>query len=100
METLEKEKPKHLISIDLSSATIGQIAEEIQRYIIAERKQEVSIHAKPYISAMLHLRTVDDTYGDDNGRSIISYFLSNAQYLRGPAIKAIKDELKERLKQK
>lgn len=53
--------------------------------------------AVPYLDAMLSLDNVDSAYGADTGRSIVTYFLSNAATYRGPVAKAIKAELKRRL---
>lgn len=54
--------------------------------------------AVPYLSAMSALETVDDAYGYDSGRSIVMYFLGNARGWRGDVAKAVKAELKRRLK--
>jgi hypothetical protein len=50
--------------------------------------------AAPYLNAMQRLETVDDSYGADDGRSIVLYFLANASTWRGPVAKRIKAELK------
>ena len=42
--------------------------------------------------------SVANNYGLDSGRSIVQYFLSNAQSWRGPVAKAVKAELKKRVK--
>jgi len=59
--------------------------------------QKVSQHALPYLRAMARLRTVQDSYGADDGRSVVLYFLCNAQGFRGPRAKELKNELKEHL---
>ena len=51
-------------------------------------------HAKPYVEAMSHLRTIDDDYYYDSGRSVVLYLLANLQYWRGDTARAIKAELK------
>jgi hypothetical protein len=51
--------------------------------------------AKPYLSAMLSLDSIDDKYGLDDARNIILYFLSNAKTFRGEKAKALKLELKQ-----
>ena len=51
--------------------------------------------AVPYLSAMAELHGVDETYGYDNGRSIVLYFLSNATSWRGATARRVKAELKE-----
>lgn len=56
--------------------------------------KNVNYAAKPYLSAMLQLQGIDDDYGADSARSIVSYFLSNARSWRGDVAKRIKAELK------
>lgn len=69
----------------------------IAREIRANWKN-VSYCAAPYLNAMSYLNSVDDKYILDSGRSIVSYFLSNAGSWRGETAKRIKAELKEMLK--
>jgi hypothetical protein len=69
--------------------------------IAADIRQDwknVYFGAVPYLEAMRGLDTVNDKYGQDNARSIVLYFLSNARAWRGPAAKAIKAELNAMLK--
>ncbi|HEX5093743.1 MAG TPA: hypothetical protein VFV84_13735 [Burkholderiales bacterium] len=54
--------------------------------------------AVPYLDALATLRTVADAYGCDDGRSIVLYFLANANGWRGPVARAVKAELKARAK--
>jgi hypothetical protein len=54
--------------------------------------------AAPYLRAMADLDSIDDAYGHDAGRGIVSYFLANASTWRGPVARAIKAELKDMLK--
>ena len=54
--------------------------------------------AVPYLNAMLCLGSASDSYGMDDARSIINYFLCNASTFRGPEAKALKAELKAHLK--
>lgn len=51
--------------------------------------------ALPYMRAMLSLESMQSAYGQDNARSIVLYFLSNAATWRGAAAKRIKAELRE-----
>jgi hypothetical protein len=55
--------------------------------------------AIPYVQAMSSLDTLDSTYISDTGRSIVTYFLSNAQTWRGGNARLIKAELRRRLKE-
>ena len=57
----------------------------------------VNYAAKPYLEAMLSLDSVDDRYGMDSGRSVVSYFLGNASSFRGEDARRIKAELKAML---
>jgi len=50
--------------------------------------------AVPYIQAMGYLVEVTDYYGEDLGRHIVAYFLSNASTWRGPVARRVKAELK------
>ena len=58
---------------------------------------KVNYAAKPYLSAMGELTSVDDKYGCDSGRSVVRYFLSNATTWRGEDARRIKAELKSML---
>lgn len=80
---------------DLSKLAIYEIAGIIQR-----DWSKVNYGALPYLQAMHSLETINDTYGLDSGKSIVIYFLSNATTYRGETAKAVKAELKRRLKQK
>jgi hypothetical protein len=50
--------------------------------------------AVPYLAAMQSLDTIDDDYGYDDARSIILYFMANANTWRGAKAREIKAELK------
>ena len=51
--------------------------------------------AVPYIQALASLGSIRDSYGHDDGRSMVLYFLANAGTWRGPDAKRIKAELKQ-----
>lgn len=55
--------------------------------------------AVPYLRAMFSLDKIGDSYGYDDGREIVLYFLSNATTWRGPDARRLKAELKELLKE-
>ena len=38
--------------------------------------------AKPYLDAMTEIASIDDSYLEDNAKSIVLYFLSNARTYR------------------
>jgi hypothetical protein len=50
--------------------------------------------AEPYLDAMFALDTIDDTFFDDGARSVVLYFLANAQTWRGETARRVKAELK------
>lgn len=64
-------------------------------YEIRQEWKNVNFAAKPYLEAMYQLNSIDDTFGLDDAKSIILYFLSNAASFRGPKAKEIKAELKK-----
>jgi len=59
---------------------------------------KVYFGAKPYLSAMMSLSSIEDTYGVDSGDKIVRYFLAYASQWKGPVAREIKAELKRRLK--
>lgn len=56
--------------------------------------KRMSIHAKPYVDAMLELDSINDNYYADSGKSVVLYFLSNASTWRGETAKRVKAELR------
>jgi hypothetical protein len=50
--------------------------------------------AKPYLDAMAQLSSINDSFGQDDAKGIVLYFLSNARSWRGEDAKRIKVELK------
>ena len=55
---------------------------------------KVSPYAEPYLEAMESLNSINDNYYFDSGKSIVLYFLSNANTWRGEDARRIKAELK------
>ena len=55
-------------------------------------------YAYPYLDAMGALNSINDNYGADSGKSIVLYFLANAQTWKGETARRIKKELKELVK--
>lgn len=51
--------------------------------------------ARPYANAMLSVSSIQDMYGDDDAKSLVLYFLSNATTWRGDDARRIKAELKQ-----
>lgn len=58
----------------------------------------ISAAAKPYLSAMRSLSTLNDFYGMDKASSVVRYFLANAGTWRGQTARRIKAELNLMLK--
>jgi hypothetical protein len=61
---------------------------------IAEHWERPYFGAVPYLEAMSALERIEDNYYEDSGRSIVLYFLSNANTWRGEHARRIKAELK------
>ena len=74
----------------MSARSLSVIASEIR-----SDWKNVNYGAKPYLSIMLSLDSVNDKYGCDSGKTIVLYFLSNASSWRGENAKRIKSELKK-----
>lgn len=72
-----------------ATRSLSTIASEIRR-----DWTKVNFAAKPYLSAMAGLDSINDSYGYDSARSVVLYFLSNASSWRGDNAKRIKAELK------
>ena len=72
---------------------IYKIAQEIEA-----NWDKVNYAARPYLSAMYDLRTINDSYFADDAKSVVLYFLSNASTWRGDVAKRVKAELKEMCK--
>ena len=51
--------------------------------------------AVPYLSAMQSLDSIEDNYYEDSGKSVVLYFLANAQTWKGEKARAVKAELKK-----
>jgi len=78
---------------DLSKLSISQIAR-----LIDKDWKKVNYAARPYLCAMYSIESPSDSYGYDDGKSVILYFLSNASSYRGEIAREIKKELNKRIK--
>jgi len=58
----------------------------------------VNYAAKPYLSAMSEMDSINSNYGADSGRSVVAYFLSNAGSWRGDVARRVKKELNAMLR--
>jgi hypothetical protein len=90
--------------LSVSDNTVGAVAgtqtrplHEIAKEIRADWKS-VNYAARPYLEAMGDLDKITDNYGQDDARSIVRYFLTNASSWRGPKAKEIKAELTKMVK--
>lgn len=70
---------------------------EIAREIRADWKN-VYFGAVPYLDAMRSLDSVNDRFYEDDGRTVVVYFLSNASSWRGDVARRVKAELKALVK--
>lgn len=70
---------------------------EIAREIKSNWKQ-VNYAARPYLDAMASLNSINDHYYCDSGRTVVLYFLSNANTWKGETARRIKTELKTMVK--
>lgn len=82
------------------SKTIGTTTADVVTRSLAEIAADIQKHwanvwfgAVPYLAAMGRLDKITDAYGDDDAETIVTYFLSNATYWRGPDARRIKAEL-------
>lgn len=73
--------------------SISDIAREI-RSDWSKQGKGVNYAAKPYLEAMFNLDKITDKYMHDSGKSVVLYFLANAQTWKGETAKRIKAELK------
>jgi|ETNmetMinimDraft_5_1059913.scaffolds.fasta_scaffold304525_1 hypothetical protein len=79
--------------MEYSKMTISDLAEEI---LLDWAKPNFA--AKPYLYAMLSIKSIQGMYGADSASSVVAYFLGNARTWRGTVAKAIKAELNQRLR--
>ena len=71
---------------------IWEIAQEIR-----EDWKNVYFGAEPYLEAMGSMDTIEGMYRYDTAKSVVLYFLSNAQTWRGEVARRVKKELKSML---
>jgi len=92
-------------SVDVDERTARTIKEgglsDIARLIEKDHRnsqKNLPFGAKPYVDALKYLDHVGQNYGADSGKSIVAYALSNLTSWKGPVARAVKAELKARLK--
>ena len=76
-----------------------QIPDNLSSIVHIIRKDWKKIYpgAVPYLDAMECINSIHDNYIGDSARSIINYFLANAQMWRGETARAVKEKLKQLL---
>jgi hypothetical protein len=79
------------MSTETTNRPICQIAADIRK----DWGAKIYFGAKPYLDAMLTLWNANDTYGCEDAKTQILYFLSNASTYRGENAKKYKAELKK-----
>ena len=57
------------------------------------------VWCKPYVKAMLSIRSLDESYGLDPAEDIVVRFLVNASSWRGETAKRVKAELNQIIKE-
>lgn len=72
--------------------TLSAIARDIRAHWV-----KPYFGAVPYLQAMHGLSTIDESYGFDDARGIVRYFLANSGTWRGEDARRIKAELKAML---
>lgn len=87
----------NLVPETLGTMTLSSIAGLIEADW-STKGTGVNYAAEPYLKAMSSLVSVEDDYFLDPGAQIVSYFLANATSWRGETAKAVKAELRKRLK--
>lgn len=81
----------------IKEGDLSEIARLIEKDHRNSRKN-LPFGAKPYVDALKYLEHVGQNYGADSGKSIVAYALSNLTSWKGPVARAVKAELKARLK--
>ena len=77
------------VNSKIEERPLYEIASEIKQNWVSWRKS----HARDYLEAMSELSSIDDNYMLDSDKSIVLYFLANAQSWRGDVARRIKAEL-------
>ena len=93
-EPVEGHKPAAPSAAELRGQDISSLAQMIR----SDWAGKINFAAKPYLDAMRSLSRVQDSYGQDTGAEIVMRFLSNSGSWRGPTAKAVKAELRRRVK--
>lgn len=77
---------------ELRNRTISQIAQIIK----SDWASKINPFAAPYLEALHIIHSDSASYGAEDARSIVLYFLVNAQSWRGETARLVKAEFKRR----
>lgn len=97
-ETGEVEEPAVAVEEEPVPGLQDMSLSEIAAVIRHDWGSRADYSARPYITAMFSLDKITDSYGMDNGHSIVAYFLNNASKWRGEKARAVKSRLRQMLK--
>lgn len=86
------------MTTNLDLTKVGNINIAGLARVISDDWKKPYFGAVPYLDAMATMHSVTDFYGFDSGPSIIHYFLANASTWRGETARAVKAELRRRVK--
>lgn len=81
----------------IKDADLSDLSSMIRRDLRSQGKK-IPFGAEPYLDALSSLSDANESYGMDSGKSMIAYALSNLTSYKGPKARAIKAELKARMK--
>jgi len=82
----------------LDKLLLSDIAYLIKKDWRKTAKNGIYFGAVPYLEAMTTLSNVNQTYIAESGKSIVIYFLANAQTWKGEVAKAVKAHLNKLIK--
>jgi hypothetical protein len=87
------EESKDMSTVMNSELTVSDIA-----HAIAKDWKNISPYAADYLNAMKDIKDIDSAYYSDSAKSVILYFLVNANTYRGENARAYKTLLKKMVK--
>lgn len=96
IETVLPRNQNHSGTKDAESVTIPDKISKIAEIVRADW-ENIYFGAVPYLNAMSTIESIDSDYYEDSAKSIVSYFLANAQAWRGNTARLVKAKLKELL---
>ena len=82
--------------MDITKIENNENIAEIANFIKNDWKN-ISQHALVYLEPMTTLSNINQNYFEDDGKSIVRYFLANARSYRGENAKIVKKQLNKLL---